>query len=70
MRHAKRGVVERVCGASGNSEELAYARCNGAPVTLYRVRFRQRDLWPDYTGAPGDTVDVELYAHWLEGAPG
>ena len=33
---------------------------------LYRVRFRQADVWPDYGGPAGDTVDVEIYQHWLE----
>jgi len=30
------------------------------------VRFRQRDVWPDYAGPEGDTVDIEIYEHWLE----
>lgn len=59
------GVVERICGAFPNPEELAYGR-DGLPAEpLYRVRFRQRDLWPDYAGPPGDTVEVEIYQHWL-----
>jgi nitrile hydratase len=59
------GVVERVLGAFPNPEEGAYGR-GGPPVRLYRVRFRQADLWPDSAG--DDTVDVELYEHWLEPA--
>jgi hypothetical protein len=37
---------------------------------LYRVRFRQGDLWGT-TEAPAeqDSVDVEIYQHWLEPAP-
>lgn len=62
------GVVERLCGAYPNPEELAYAR-NGLPAQpLYRVRFAQPELWPDYAGSPADTVDVEIYQHWLEPA--
>lgn len=62
------GVVERLCGAYPNPEELAYAR-NGLPAQpLYRVRFAQPDLWPGYAGSPADTVDVEIYQHWLEPA--
>jgi len=62
------GVVERLCGAYPNPEELAYAR-NGLPAQpLYRVRFAQRELWPDYPGSATDTVDVEIYQHWLEPA--
>jgi nitrile hydratase len=59
------GVVERLCGAFRNPEELAYARSGTPRQPLYRVRFLQRDLWPDYVGAPEDTVDVEIYQHWL-----
>lgn len=62
------GVVERLCGAYPNPEELAYAR-NGLPAQpLYRVRFAQPELWSDYTGSATDTVDVEIYQHWLEPA--
>lgn len=62
----KRGVVERVCGAFANPEELAYARPGLPAQPLYRVRFQQREVWPDYSGQPADTVDVEIYQHWLE----
>ena len=64
----KAGMVERLCGSFPNPEELAYGR-NGLPVLpLYRVRFVQRQVWADYAGAPGDTVDIEIYEHWLEPA--
>ena len=62
------GVVERSCGAFHNPEELAYGRADHAPITLYRVRFRQMDLWDDYVGSPSDSVEIELYEHWLEAA--
>ncbi|MFQ5971893.1 MAG: SH3-like domain-containing protein [Alphaproteobacteria bacterium] len=60
------GVVERICGAFGNPEDLAYGRSGLPKRPLYRVRFSQRELWADYTGSPRDTVDVEIYEHWLE----
>jgi len=60
------GVVERVLDAFPNPEELAYGRSGLPKVRLYRVRFRQVDLWPDYEGGSADTVDVEIYQHWLE----
>ena len=60
------GVVERLCGAFRNPEELAYRRPGLPKQPLYRVRFRQTDLWPDYAGPAGDTVEIELYQHWLE----
>jgi len=63
----KAGVIERLCGRFANPEELAYNRV-GEPLPLYRVRFAQRAVWPDYRGAADDSVDVEIYEHWLEPA--
>jgi nitrile hydratase subunit beta len=60
------GVVERICGEFANPEELAYARDGLPKRPLYRVRFLQRELWPDYGGRSTDTVDIEIYEHWLE----
>ncbi|HYM30237.1 MAG TPA: SH3-like domain-containing protein [Candidatus Cybelea sp.] len=64
----KSGSIERMCGSFRNPEELAYARSGEPHRPLYRVRFRQQDVWPDYSGAPADTIDVEIFAHWLEPA--
>ena len=62
----KTGTIERVCGAFPNPEELAQMR-DGLPAQpLYRVRFRQNDVWPDYRGGAHDVVEVEIYQHWLE----
>src|SRR5437764_13898349 len=62
----KTGVVERFVGFFRNPEELAYGR-SGLPMrALYRVRFVQSQVWPDYHGAVGDTVDIDLYEHWLQ----
>jgi nitrile hydratase len=60
------GVVERLCGTFGNPEELAYNRPGTPRQPLYRVRFRQAQIWPDYRGPAADTVDIEIYQHWLE----
>jgi nitrile hydratase len=64
----KTGVVERVLGAYRNPEELAYGRGGEPALPLYRVRFMQREVWPDYAGRPDDVVEVEIYQHWLEPA--
>ena len=61
----KTGVVERVLGPFPNPEELAY-RHAGAPLPLYRVRFTMGDIWGEDTPYPQDTLDAEIYAHWLE----
>ena len=59
------GEVVRITGPFHNAEERAYGR-NSELEALYRVRFRQRDLWPAYAGSVDDTVVVDLYEHWLE----
>ena len=61
----KTGVVERVLGPFPNPEELAY-RHSGTPLPLYRVRFTMADIWGPDTPHPNDTLDAEIYAHWLE----
>ena len=62
------GVVAQDLGAYPNPEELAYRRPGTPAPVLYRVRFQQRDLWADYAGPAHDTLDVEIYRHWLESA--
>ena len=62
------GEVERVCGAFPNPEELSQMRDGEPRQPLYRVRFRQKEVWPDYRGADHDVLEVELYEHWLDGA--
>lgn len=61
----KTGVVERLCGPYPNPEELAYG-FDGLPAkALYRVRFRQKEVWPAYDGPDHDTVDIDIFEHWL-----
>ncbi|MDO9218516.1 SH3-like domain-containing protein [Lacisediminimonas sp.] len=62
------GRVERYCGAYANPERRAYGDPSPPRINLYRIRFLQRDLWPDYAGRPDDTVEIEIYEHWLEPA--
>jgi hypothetical protein len=62
------GVIERLCGTFPNPEELAQMRSGLPARPLYRVRFLQRELWPDYRGEPDDVVEVEIFQHWLEAA--
>ena len=61
------GVIERVCGTFANPEELAYSRSGEPRQPLYRVRFVQKDVWPDYSGNAEDVLEIEIYQHWLEG---
>jgi hypothetical protein len=65
------GEVLSLAGTYRDPEQLSYHRPGLPPRRLYRIRFRQRDLWPDYAGSPLDTLDADLYEHWLEpAAPG
>ena len=59
------GVIERICGAFGNPELLAFNRPSD-PVPLYRVRFTMAELWGEGAEYPADTVDIEIFEHWLE----
>ena len=61
----KVGEVVRVVGPMLNPEQLAYGYSGVPGKTLYRVRLRQRDLWPDYSGSDQDTLEIEIYEHWL-----
>ena len=61
----KTGVIERPLGPFGNPEQLAY----GLPAQqkpLYRVRFTMAEIWGAKAETPTDTIDAELYGHWLE----
>ena len=63
----KTGEIERRLGAFGNPEQLAYGH-GGDKKQLLRVRFTMAELWGDAAESPGDTVDAEIYEHWLEEA--
>jgi nitrile hydratase len=59
------GAVVEVLGAFGDPERLAYSQ--PAPrVPLYRVRFRQADLWPGEQAGTEDTLVADIFEHWLE----
>ncbi len=62
------GRIERVCSAYGQPELLATGGSGEPFQTLYRVRLMQTDLWPEYGGRPGDTLEIEIFEHWLESA--
>lgn len=64
----KRGVIERVCGLHGQPEKFIRGDGN-PPQRLYRVRIAQTVLWDDYQGSAHDTLDIEIFEHWLEPAP-
>jgi len=60
------GLIERYCGAFPNPEGLARGGDGLPKQDLYRVRFWQSAFWAGYRGAGADTLDIEVYDHWLE----
>ncbi len=62
-------VVELVLGAFRDPELLAYHKPGLPRRVLYRLQFRQADLWPGYAGPEDDMLTAEIYEHWLEPAP-
>jgi len=63
----KTGWIERRLGSFGNPEELAYGRKDDTRELL-RVRFSMAEIWGDAAERPTDTLDAEIFAHWLEPA--
>lgn len=63
----KTGVIERRVGPFSNPEKLAYG-LKAEQQVLYRVRFTMEELWGARAENPADTLDAEIYAHWLETA--
>jgi nitrile hydratase len=59
------GTIERFCGLFENPEERAYGREGRERIPLYRVHFAQGDLWTGYGGDLRDTLEIEIYEHWL-----
>ena len=62
------GVIERLCGAFGQPELLAYGGDGEPAQMLYRVRLEQAALWPDGAENPKDSLEIEIFEHWLEPA--
>ncbi|HEX6012552.1 MAG TPA: SH3-like domain-containing protein [Geminicoccaceae bacterium] len=62
-----RGTVLGVADRQPNPEELAYGRDGLPALPVYRVRFAQAELWPEYRGDNADAV-VDLFEPWLEPA--
>lgn len=61
----KTGLIAGVQGSFRDPEKLAYHKPGLPERVLYKVRFRQADLWSDYGGSPRDQLEADLYEHWL-----
>lgn len=62
----KPGWIAEVLGAFPNPEGLAYGGDGIPEMPLYKVGFRQADLWEGYGGPPEDALFIDIYEHWLE----
>lgn len=61
----KTGIVERILGPFPNPEGLAY-NLKSPSLALLRVTFTMAEVWGAEAEHPNDTIEAEIYAHWLE----
>lgn len=60
------GQVDTLAGRFRDPSLLAFNK-PGLPMRyLYRVRFKQKDIWPEYAGSPSDTLVADIFEHWLD----
>jgi hypothetical protein len=64
----RQGRIERCHGRFPNPETRAYGSDGQPAKPLYMIRFRQKDIWPDYRGAGDDSIVLDIFEHWLEPA--
>ena len=58
------GTVERWCGAFPIPKSLPTLG-QDCRLSIIWIRLNQTDLWADYKGSDTDTLDIEVYDHWL-----
>ncbi len=59
------GVVVEVLGNFRDPERLAYLRPGLPRQILYKVRFEQASIWPNYIGASSDALEADITENWL-----
>ena len=62
----KPGRIVEVLGAFPDPERLAYGGDGLPERPLYKVGFRQADLWEGYGGSLEDALFIDIYERWLE----
>ncbi|WP_081271996.1 SH3-like domain-containing protein [Mycobacteroides immunogenum] len=65
------GTIATVAYESPAAEDEAFdyeAIGSPKPEWFYIVRFRMRDLWPEYSGPDFDTLQTEIPERWLQAA--
>jgi hypothetical protein len=63
-----RGEIADISYESPAAEDETWDREDAKPEWFYIVRFKQAELWDDYTGTPNDTLQTELPERWLRAA--
>lgn len=63
-------MIVSIQGSFRDPEKLAYHKPGLPGRVLYKVRFRQTDLWNGYRGRPQDQLEADIYEHWLARAEG
>jgi nitrile hydratase subunit beta len=56
----QKGIVTEVLGIFRDPERLAYLKPGLPRQVLYKVRFQQSDLWPNYQGPAGDQLEADI----------
>jgi nitrile hydratase len=64
----KRGVIASIHGTFRDPESLAYHKPGLPAHVLYKVRFKQSEIWDRYDGPQGDQLEADIFEHWLEPA--
>ena len=62
----KAGRVKSMLGEFRNPESLAYGDSGLPQRPLYKVSFRQLDLWEGYPGPAEDELYMDIFEQWLE----
>ena len=64
----KNGRIADICGAFPNPETRAYGGTGLPMQPLYRVEFKQSDLWEGESANSSDKLLMDIYQNWLEPA--
>ena len=60
------GTIIAIQGTFRDPERLAYHQPGLPPRVLYKVRFKQKDLWENYSGNSNDQLELDVYENWLK----
>ena len=60
------GEIVEELGVFRDPEKLAYNKPGLPRIPLYKVRFKQSSLWPNYSGPANDHLEADITLNWLE----